>query len=459
MDWTPTITDRQGPLYQRIVTALAEDIAAGRLHRGQALPTQRALARALGVDLTTVTRAFAEARRQGLVEARVGRGTFVGAHPPAAVRGAAPGIDLSMNLPPQPIEADLDGRLAKAVSDIRGSSGIAPYLTYQQPGGTAAERQTAADWLQGLVPGVTATAARVLLVPGTQSALFCLLLAHAAPGDTVLTERLTYPGLKAAAAAAGLRLTGVEMDAEGIVPDALDRAARTGTARLVYLMPTLHNPTTVTMPAERRRRIADVIRVRGLTLIEDDPYSFLVPGETPVSALIPERAYLAASLSKCIAPGLRTSLVVVPDAEAAARLASLLRATLQMPAPLMAAVATLWMRDGTAGAIVGAIRSEAAARQVLARAALAGHPLAAHPGGLHVWLPLPQRWPAQRFAAHLNGRGLAVVTGEAFATDASPPNAIRLALGAARSRAQLARALEILSEALASPAPDDEVVV
>jgi len=213
------------------------------------------------------------------------------------------------------------------------------------------------------------------------------------------------------------------------------------------------------MPAERRRRIADVIRVRGLTLIEDDPYSFLVPGETPVSALIPERAYLAASLSKCIAPGLRTSLVVVPDAEAAARLASLLRATLQMPAPLMAAVATLWMRDGTAGAIVGAIRSEAAARQVLARAALAGHPLAAHPGGLHVWLPLPQRWPAQRFAAHLNGRGLAVVTGEAFATDASPPNAIRLALGAARSRAQLARALEILSEALASPAPDDEVVV
>jgi DNA-binding transcriptional MocR family regulator len=213
------------------------------------------------------------------------------------------------------------------------------------------------------------------------------------------------------------------------------------------------------MPAERRRRIADVVRRRGLTLIEDDPYSFLVPGQTPVSALVPERAYLAASLSKCIAPGLRTSLVVVPDAEAAQRLAGLLRATLQMPAPLMAAVATLWMRDGTAGAIAGAIRSEATARQTLARAALAGHALAAHPGGHHVWLSLPQRWPAHRFAAHLNGRGLAVVTGEAFATDASPPNAIRLALGAARSRAQLARALEILSEALAAPAPDDEVVV
>ena len=77
MEWTPTIADRQGPLYQRIVSALADDIAAGRLHHGQALPTHRALANTLGIDLTTVTRAYTEARRQGLTEARVGRGTFV----------------------------------------------------------------------------------------------------------------------------------------------------------------------------------------------------------------------------------------------------------------------------------------------------------------------------------------------------------------------------------------------
>ncbi len=456
MEWTPTISDRQGPLYQRIVNALADDIAAGRLHQGQVLPTHRALARALGVDLTTVTRAFAEAQRQGLTEATVGRGTFVKAQPSTALRGPSPGIDLSMNLPPQPPEADLDGRLAKTFADVRAEAGLGAYLTYQQPGGTAAERQAAAGWLQAQVPGVTAD--RLVLAPGTQSALFCLLLAHAAPGDTVLTERLTYPGLKAAASTAGIRLVGLDMDEEGIAPAALDRAARAGTAKLVYLMPTLHNPTTATMPEERRTRIAEIVRKRGLTLIEDDPYSFLAPGPTPISALIPERAYLAASLSKCIAPGFRTSLVVVPDADAAARLASLLRATLQMPAPLMAAVAARWMRDGTANAVVDAIRAEARARQELARDALRGHVYAAHPNGHHIWLPLSMRWPAQRFAAHLHGRGLAVVTGEAFATDASPPNAIRLALGAARGRAQLAKALEILSDALGSPAPEPHVV-
>ncbi|WP_291181640.1 PLP-dependent aminotransferase family protein [Hyphomicrobium sp.] len=444
-------------MYQRIVTALAEDIAAGRLRQGQALPTHRRLARALGVDLTTVTRAYAEARRQGLTEATVGRGTFVKGLPSPALRSAAtPGIDLSMNLPPQPAEADLDARFAKALSDIRAESGLAAYLTYQQPGGTAAERQAAAEWLQALVPGITPD--RLILAPGTQAALFCLLLAHAAPGDSMLTERLTYPGLKAAASAAGIRLIGLDMDEAGIVPAALDRAARAGAARLVYLLPTLHNPTTATMPAERRARIADIVRKRGLTLIEDDPYSFLAPGLAPLSTLIPERAYLAASLSKCIAPGLRTSLVVTPDAEAAARLAGLLRATLQMPAPLMAAVATRWMRDGTAEAIMTAVRSEAAARQQLAREALAPHAYAAHPSGHHIWLPLPAHWPAARFAAHLHGRGLAVVTGDAFATDAAPPNAIRLALGAARSRVQLAKALDILADALEQRAPDAVIV-
>lgn len=458
MDWTPTISDRQGPLYQRILSALADDIAAGRLHQGQVLPTHRALARALGVDLTTVTRAYAEARRQGLTEALVGRGTFVKARAQPGQRAiAAPGIDLSMNLPPQPADADLDGRLARALSEVRASAGLAAYLTYQQPGGTGAERQIAAEWLAPYVPGLASE--RLVIAPGTQPALFCLLMALTKPGDCILTERLTYPGLIAAAEAHGVKLIGVEMDGEGMKPAALDRAARAHAARVVYLMPTIHNPTTATMPPERRAEIARIIRKRDLTLIEDDPYMFLAPGVTSLAALIPERAYLAASLSKGLAPGLRISLAVVPDAAAALRLTALLRATLQMPVPLMAAVVTRWMRDGSADAILAAVRAEATARQEIARAALGSHAYAAHPNGHHIWLPLPERWSASHFESHLNGRGLAVVTGEAFVPDAtSPPNAIRLALGAARNRGQLAKALEILKDALGARVPPDPQV-
>jgi len=457
MDWTPTISDRQGPLFQRIVNALADDIAAGRLHQGQALPTHRALARALGVDLTTVTRAYGEAQRQGLTEATVGRGTFVKAPPaPHARASASPGIDLSMNLPPQPSDLDLDARLAKALSDVRAESGLAAYLTYQHPGGTPAERQAAAAWLDALLPGLALE--RLVIAPGTQAALYALLLMHAARDKAIYTEELTYPGLKAAAALAGVRLIGVAMDGDGVIPAALDRAARSGEAHVVYLMPTIHNPTAATMPSERRARIAEIIRKRRLVLVEDDPYSLLAPGPAPIASLIPEQSYYAASLSKCMAPGFRTSLLAVPRADAGHELTAVLRATLQMPVPLMAAVVARWMRDGTASKIISGVRAEAKARQGLAREALAGHVYAAHASGLHIWLPLPAAWPAERFAAHLNGRGLAVVTGDAFATGPTPPNAIRLALGAARSRAQLGKALDILCDALRGRAPDPQVV-
>ena len=193
MDWIPTIADRGGPLYLRIVSALSDDIGAGRLHHGQQLPTHRTLAAALGVDLTTVTRAYTEARRQGLTEARVGRGTFVKAGTSQQARQAIPpGIDLSMNLPPQPAEADLAGRLAKAFGELRADAGLETYLNYQQPGGTRSERNTAAEWLQFLVPGVTAD--RLVIAPGTQSALFCLLLNLVRAGRQHFHRGVDLPG-------------------------------------------------------------------------------------------------------------------------------------------------------------------------------------------------------------------------------------------------------------------------
>jgi DNA-binding transcriptional MocR family regulator len=257
----------------------------------------------------------------------------------------------------------------------------------------------------------------------------------------------------------GINLIGVEMDAEGIEPAALERTCRRhAEAKVVYLMPTMHNPTTTTMPPARRVQIAQIIRKRGLTLIEDDPYAFLTTGVVPLATLVPERAYLAASLSKSITPGLRASLIVVPDEGAAVRLTNGLRATLQMSLPLAGAIVARWMRDGTAKAIIAAVSAEAAARQSLAREALAGHAYAADPRGHHLWLSLPQSWPSTRFAAQLQKRGLGVVTSDAFATTHAPPNCIRIALGAARNRAMLAKALDILRETLNAKTADEHVV-
>ncbi len=458
MDWSPTLTDRDGPVYQRIVDALSADIASGRLHRGQQLPTHRALAQALGVDLTTVTRAYTEARQRGLTEARVGRGTFVAeslsqARPAA---GAQPPLDLSMNLPPQPIEADLEGRLTRGIAAIQREVGFSAHLNYREPGGSETERAVGAAWLRSRIPD--ARGERLVICPGTQNALFNLLIALTSPGDVVLTEALTYPGIKAAAAYTGVRLVGVPIDKEGVLPDALRAACRQHAPKAAYLIPTIHNPTTATMSLARRKEVAEVLRAHDVLLLEDDAYGALEPSAVPLASLIPERTYYAASLSKCIAPGLRVSFLMTPDRDSAGLLASAQRASVQMPAFLMVALVTRWLQDGSAEAIIGAIRDEAAARQKLAADVLARHPFARHPHGHHIWIPLPRNWSRTEFASHVQRQGLAIVTAETFSVEDSQQHAVRVSLGAAASRAELVRALEILAAALRSSAASTRVV-
>lgn len=445
MDWAPTLTDRQGPIFRRILDALTADIASGRLQRGQQLPTHRALARALGVDLTTVTRAYAEAQKAGLTEARPGHGTFV-AESMRARASARQDFDLSMNLPPQPAAADLENRIALGIAAIAREAGLSAHLSYRESGGSKAERDAAAAWLRPRLP--TADGDRLLICPGTQNALFDILLAIAKPGDVVLTEALTYPGMKAAAAYTGVRLVGVAMDEHGVRPDALAAACRAQAPKAVYLIPTIHNPTTATMPPERRAEVAAILRSHDVPLIEDDAYGMLAPDVVPLAALVPERSYFCATLSKCIAPGLRVSFLLAPDREAAASVADALRATAQMPPFLMVALVARWLEDGSADAIIAAIRAEAVARQKLAADVLARHPYAAHPSGHHLWIPLPHSWTRTEFAAHVQSQGLAVVGEEAFALEAGQPPAVRVSLGAAGSRSELVRALEILAAAL-----------
>jgi DNA-binding transcriptional MocR family regulator len=458
MDWIPTLTDREGPVYQRIVAALAADIESGRLLRGQQLPTHRALAKALRIDLTTVTRAYTEARHRGLTEARAGQGTFVAeslSHPRRAA-GPWPQFDLSMNLPPQPLEADLEGRLTRGIAAIQREVGLSALLTYRDAGGSQAERDAAAGWLRSRI--ADAHGDRLVICPGTQNALFNLLIALTSPGDVVLTEALTYPGIKAAAGYAGVRLVGVPIDENGVVPDALEAACRRYAPKAVYLIPTIHNPTTATMPLSRRHEVAEILRRHDVVLLEDDAYGALEPHAVPLASLIPERTYFAASLSKCIAPGVRVSFLLTPDHTSAGLLAAALRASVQMPTSLMVALVTRWLQDGSVDAIVGATRAEAAARQKLAAGVLAGHFYSAHPNAHHVWVPLPRNWTGAEFTSHVQRQGLAIVTAESFSVDQATSHAVRVSLGGASSRSELVRALDIFVAALKSSAARTRVV-
>lgn len=444
LDWTPRFTQGDGPLYLRIAAAIADDVAAGRLRPGDRLPSQRALADALGIDMTTVTRAYAEGRRRRVLDAVTGRGSFVAPQPD---KDAAP-LDLAMILPPRPRGVALGDLVRRGLEECLLRSDPDALMSYHPGAGLVAEKAAGAVWLEPMLGGLTT--GRIAVSAGAQAAIAAILSLTAKPGETVLCEALTYPGLIAAARTLRLNLTGVAMGPDGIDLDALDAAVRRTGARIVCVTPTMQNPTAATMPPAARAALAGIVRAHGLTLIEDDPYAALLLRPLPaIAALAPERSWHIATLAKCLTPGLRTAFVVAPDDASAGHLAAALRALTQSVAPLMAALAARWIRDGSAAALRDGVRAEAEARQTLARRILPPGG-AADPCGLHVWQTLPPHWDRAELVAAARALGLGLMTSEAFAVDpAGAPDAVRLALGAIADRARLKTALEALAELMA----------
>jgi DNA-binding transcriptional MocR family regulator len=155
---------------------------------------------------------------------------------------------------------------------------------------------------------------------------------------------------------------------------------------------------------------------------------------------------------------LRIAYLVVPDQRAALRAAAAVRATAAMASPLSAAIATRWIEDGTAADVAAAIRHEASARQAIAASVLPRDLVAADPEGFHLWLRLPPSWTRGELAARLRTAGIGVVASDAFALLA-PPEAVRLALGAADGHDTLRHGLEIVADLLAqTPAMSSAVV-
>lgn len=445
--WTPELGSPESPLYLAIAHALADDVARGRLKPGERLPTQRELGAALGVALGTVTRAYAEAERQGVIRGEIGRGTFVAEPREAALDdAAAPGvIDLSANLPVYCEDPDLGAALRR----LGERPDLGELLRYQAHAGMLRHRQAGARWARRF--GLEADAGSVLVCAGTQNALTVAFSALTGPGDVIFTEELTYPGVKAVAQHLSLRLVGLPIDGEGLVPEALEAAAkRHPRARAVYLIPTLHNPTSASLSEARRRAIAEIAAAHDLEIVEDDADRLLVAGAPPpLSRLAPERGYFVAGMSKAVSGGLRIAFLVVPPGEAE-RVARGLWATQWMVAPLMAEIAALWIDDGTADQVVERKRAEAAARQRLAREWLDGvATYRAHPNGYHLWIELPAGRKSAEIVAEAYRRGVAVTPAESFAVgDAPVPAAVRACLGAARHRRDVRTALGVLAGVL-----------
>lgn len=450
--WIPALDGRRGPKYRQIADAIDEEVQRGTLRPGARLPPHRDLADHLGVTVTTITRAYTEAARRGLIDGHVGRGTFIrGTEQEEETHGHGV-IDLSVNfLMPDKEVAVLESRLFQ-----RRVLPWAQLLGYVRTPGHLRHRQAMAAWLGS--QGLQANPEHIVLTAGAQHALSVSMTASTKPGDTVLVEELTYAGVRQVAQQMHLKLRGVSMDGEGLRPDALDSACRTTRARVLYCMPRLQNPSSAVMPEKRRRQIAAIAEKYRLTVIEDDTYGFLSPERSPLAMLIPQRTIFISSLSKSLFPGMRLGCAVAPPATAE-KLSAAVWASMIMTSPIGADLLCGWLEDGTAARIADWKRHEVAARQAMAKRLLDAEHLQTHPCSPHIWMPLPTRWTSESFVAQARARGVIVNGSAEFATNDIHPRGVRVVLATPRTRAGLEEALTRVNAALHDRAPAARIVV
>ncbi|WP_050631069.1 PLP-dependent aminotransferase family protein [Bradyrhizobium viridifuturi] len=414
--------------YLKLADAVAAEIASGALKAGDRLPPQRHFAYDRNIAVSTASRVYTELLRRGLVVGEVGRGTFVsgearrGNAAPPEPRGAR--IDLEFNYPLLPHQATM---IAKSLEGLERPEVLEGALRPATSYGTRAARTISSEFLarKSWAPNPD----QIVFTANGRQCIAAALAAVVPPGGRCGVEALTYPFVKGIAGRLGITLVPLAMDEHGVRPDAVQKAHREAHLSALYVQPTIQNPLSITMPAERRAELLRVIEKLGLVVIEDGVYGFL-DDEVPLAALAPDSCIVLDSLSKKVAPGLALGFIVSPPRLRESIMAAVRSGGWTASGYAFAAGQRL-MADGTAAELSRLKRIDAGRRQQIAAKHLANFEIQTNPKSYHLWLTLPPHWRSQTLVAAAARRDIALTPSTTFAaTPGHAPNAVRLALAA-----------------------------
>lgn len=444
-------TDAGGPTYRQIADHVLNMIASKRLNVGDRLPPQREIARQTGVNLTTVTRAFSVLHQHKVINSRPGKGTVIASpnHFPSERSGVANVTaqlcDLSINRP----ATDAYLRALKSLlPDLSGDPQFVAVQDYHSPEGHHTIRQAMASWMSPAIGH--ADPEGIAIVNGAQHGLACALSALAKPERPMLADAITFQGFVSLCAMHDVALKPVEMDEQGMIPEALDAACAKHAPTAVFLMPNYHNPTTITLSADRRAALARVARNHNVIIIEADPYRPMIKNPLPaIASSDPDITVHVTSLSKCAAAGIRLGAVSAPPA-----ILRDIRAFLQINCWSTSfcvglIVAQLIEQDRLGGIIAEEMEELSERHAILANILPAKH-LNSQPTAPHAWLTLSEPWRGSSFTRAARSEGICILPGYAFTVDRDQSNthAVRLNVNAARSREDLRAAALILNDLL-----------
>jgi DNA-binding transcriptional MocR family regulator len=415
-----------GPLAQRLARALAAAIAAGRLRVGERLPPERRLAAVLGISRTTVVAAYETLREAGAIASRRGSGSRVIGAP---ARPPAPAAPARGGLPPPPpgpciellgahlpaVQPIVEEELAAAVADLRPALRHHGYLACGLP----ALREAIASHLTAR--GLPSIPDQVLVTCGAQQAIALAAALYLQPGDAVALEDPTYPGAIDALAAPRARLVGFPVlgQRQGGGLERLREVIARQAPRLIYVIPSFHNPTGVTLDGGARRDLAELAAATGTPVLEDltlDDLSLAEPPPPPVAAAAPDAPVLTVgSLGKLVWGGLRIGWVRAAE-PVIARLARLkVQADLGSSLPSQVLAVRLLARAAAIRDLRrGELRRGLATLEAALAAALPEWSWQRPPGGLSLWVRLP-RGSATDLALLAPRFGVAFVAGPSCA--------------------------------------------
>ena len=463
--WQPDLLQTPGPKYKAVTQAIRDAIAGHALRAGDKLPPVRDLAWRLGITPGTVARAYTILTDDGTLVAEVGRGTFVArpdtkapllADVPLEVDSTTHNSEaqswhvnlFSPHLPNVGQATLIRQLMTQVAKDPR--SGLMHYPT--RAGGHPA-RAAAAQWL-GTAPLGSFGADDVVLANGGQNAIlmiFQTLLRGRRPA--VLVEELAYPGFRRAAELLRADVIPVAMDAHGVIPEALEAAAKSHDAQIFCTSPEVHNPTLAFTPQHRREALAAVARRCDLHILEDDCYR-LGAAQAPCYRMIaPERSWYISSISKSITPALRLGIAVAPEGQAAALRRTSEYSFFGLATPLTDLAAALLVHPDLPG-IMDAARLRIGTYVQRAVNILGAFDLIWRADVPFLWLHLPEGWRAGAFVQAAEGQGVRIRAAEEYACrDARAPHAVRFAINAGLSLDSFEAGLGRMRDLLDNP-PD-----
>ncbi len=421
------------PKYRLVTERIRQAIADGRLQAGDRLPPVRELSYQLGITPGTVARAYSLLTQEGVLRAEVGRGTFV----------APPRSPLSDDIPPQPAEPAQAHRvnlfsprlpdvgqvaaIRAALEQVSRSDPLA-LLNYPTRDAYLPVREAVVGWLADLPLGPL-DAEDVVLTHGGQNAIcVCLQAILHDPAPVILVEDLSYAGFRRAAELLRADVAGVAMDEHGVIPEALEAAARRTGAQVFCTSPEVQNPTGGSTPLKRRKALLEIVRRHDLQILEDDCYRMGTARAPSYRALAPDRCWHVSSISKTLTPALRVGFAVAPQGRAAdlRRAAEFGYFGLAQP---MAELTRILLSDAATRTLCRKVRERLGAYVRVAVNALGGFDLVWDAEVPFIWLRLPSGWRAAAFCRAAERQGVQIRSADEFALrDGRAPHAVRIAV-------------------------------